>query len=96
MGADKWTLGAGVIKAQVTVTNSNTGHTTVVEVSTSNIPTVPETCLFWPDDRNIMGRGSAVVQTYDSWEKAREGHAKWVADPYRVAQAMVDAGWEPR
>jgi hypothetical protein len=89
-----WKLSNPVLKETIAIHNRGTGRTTLVEVSTSSIPNSPETCLFWP--KRGLGSGSAVVQTYSTWDEAREGHAKWAGAPDRVAQAMIDAGWEPQ
>lgn len=91
-----WNLKNPVIKGSVAVTDQATNRRTVVEVSTSSIPTRPETCLFWGGTVGNPRRGSQVVEVYGDWDEARKGHARWVGDPFAVAQAMVDAGWSPR
>lgn len=40
-----------------------------------------ETCLFWRDS-------SQVVETYDTWQAAVEGHAKW-ADAPTIARCLT-------
>jgi hypothetical protein len=62
----------------------------VVVVSTSDINQIimtPETCLFWPVGN---GQESCVVETYNSWYEAVQGHVAWTADPARIARAVVE------
>lgn len=89
-------FGRQQLKGRVTVTDRGTGEVWVVDISTVDMPALvggsPETCLFWSDSRG--GReGNEVVATYDSWNKAIEGHNTWVNSPKAVAEAMVEAGW---
>ncbi|ASZ74605.1 hypothetical protein KHO57_gp030 [Mycobacterium phage Phabba] len=60
-----------------------------VEVSTSDLDYLgpPETCLFWVHrDR----RESVVVEQYDDWVQAVQGHVNWTADVARIAQVVAE------
>ena len=72
--------------AESTETGSYT-HLGSVEVSTADTNKrlyVPETCLFW-------GNGSKVVERYNTWDEAVEGHQSWMNNPQRVFEAIVAA-----
>lgn len=97
-------MGQQQLKGRVTITDRSNGRNEVwtVDISTVDFPNLPggrslpaETCLFWMDPYGIQ-RGTSVVERYDDWNTAIEGHNRWVNSPRAVCEAMVEAGWRGR
>lgn len=73
------------LKTTVTLETIGPVDVSTIDLSHTGIWTGYETCLFWGGNPG----NSEVVETYGSWEQARDGHAKWT-DPAVLAQWVID------